>query len=78
MENRRNTKFNQSVKDDLSKTILTTVFNQLMEQQLTEYIQANDYERSNQRVSQRNGYYPREWTTRLGTLNLTVASYTRR
>lgn len=55
---------NQSVNDDLSKTILTTVFNQLMEQQRTKYIQANDYERSNQRVSQRNGYYPREWTTR--------------
>lgn len=55
---------NQSVNDNLSKTILTTVFNQLMEQQRTKYIQANDYERSNQRVSQRNGYYPREWTTR--------------
>lgn len=63
---------NQSVNDNLSKTILTTVFNQLMEQQRTKYIQANDYERSNQRVSQRNGYYPREWTTRIGTLNLTV------
>lgn len=61
-----------SVKDDLSKTILTTVFNQLMEQQRTQYIQANDYERSEERVSQRNGYYERTWTTRIGTLNLMV------
>jgi len=36
----------QSVKDDISKTILTTVFNQLMEEQRTQYIQANEYERS--------------------------------
>ncbi|WP_317910902.1 transposase, partial [Enterococcus faecium] len=35
-----------SVKDEVSKNILTTVFNQLMENQRTEYIQADDYERS--------------------------------
>ncbi len=29
-----------SVKDDVSKNILTTIFNQLMENQRTEYIQA--------------------------------------
>jgi len=43
-----------------------------MEEQRTEYIQATEYERSDERVSQRNGYYQREWTTRIGTLNLTV------
>ncbi|MFA8440075.1 transposase, partial [Pueribacillus sp. YX66] len=58
----------KSVKDDLSKNILMTVFNQLMEEQRTQYIQASEYERS----SQRNGYYEREWTTRIGTLNLRV------
>lgn len=62
----------KSVKDDLPKTILTTVFHQLMEEQRTQYIQANEYERSDERVSQRNGYYEREWTTRIGTLNLMV------
>ena len=31
-----------SVKDDVSKNILTTVFNQLMENQRTEYIQAKN------------------------------------
>src|SRR5690625_1045686 len=62
----------QSVKDDISKTILTTVFNQLMEEQRTQYIQANEYERSSNRTSQRNGYYDRSWTTRIGTLELNV------
>lgn len=62
----------QSVQDDISKNILQTVFNQLMENQRTEYIQATEYERSNQRVSQRNGHYDREWTTRIGSLNLRV------
>uniref|UniRef100_UPI001C917650 transposase n=1 Tax=Enterococcus faecium TaxID=1352 RepID=UPI001C917650 len=42
-----------SVKDDVSKNILTTVFNQLME-------------------NQRNGYYERSFTTRVGTLELKV------
>ncbi|MGK4182989.1 transposase, partial [Enterococcus faecium] len=46
-----------SVKDDVSKNILTTVFNQLMENQRTE-----------NRQSQRNGYYERSFTTRVGTL----------
>ena len=41
-----------SVKDDVSKNILTTVFNQLMESERTEYIQAEDYERSESRQSQ--------------------------
>src|SRR5690625_149826 len=61
-----------SVKDDVSKNILTTVFNQLMKEQRTEYLQANDYERSDERISQRNGYYERDWTTRIGTLHLRV------
>ncbi|MGO4943117.1 IS256 family transposase [Ruoffia tabacinasalis] len=61
-----------SVKDDVSKNILTTVFNQLMENQRTEYIQAEDYERSESRQSQRNGYYERDFTTRVVTVELRV------
>jgi len=61
-----------SVKDELAKNILRTVFHQIMEQQRTEYIQAEDYERIDTRTSQRNGYYPRELTTRVGTLELKV------
>jgi len=62
----------RSVQDDISKSILQTVFNQLMENQRTEYIQATDYERSSERISQRNGYYKRTWTTRVGSLELNV------
>ena len=61
-----------SVKDDLAKDILTTIFNQLMEDQRSEYIQADEYERSTARKSQRNGYYERDYTTRIGTLELKV------
>src|SRR5699024_12670048 len=61
-----------SVKDDVSKNILTTIVNQLMEEQRTEYIQAQEYERTKDRRSQRHGYYERAYTTRVGTLELTV------
>lgn len=61
-----------SVKDELSLAILTTVFNTLMEHQRDEYIGANEYERAEGRVSQRNGYYEREYTTRIGSLSLRV------
>lgn len=61
-----------SVQGDAAKNILTTVFNQLMENQRTDYIQAEGYERSETRQSQRNGYYERTFTTRVGTLDLKV------
>ena len=35
-----------------------------MENQRTEYIQAKEYERTENRQSQRNGYYERSFTTR--------------
>ena len=60
------------VKDELSLNILTTVFNNLMEQQRDEYVGAGEYERGAGRVSHRNGYYEREYTTRVGTLTLRV------
>lgn len=62
----------ESVKDQLSLNILTTVFNNLMEQQRDEYIGAGEYQRGEARVSQRNGYYEREYTTRVGSLTLRV------
>ncbi|MDD4694034.1 MAG: transposase, partial [Firmicutes bacterium] len=42
--------------NELAKDILTLVFNQIMEQQRTEYIKANDSERCDSRQSSRNGY----------------------
>lgn len=61
-----------SVKDDLSKNILTAVFNQLMEEQRNQYIGVGAYERDENRVSSRNGQYDREYTTRIGSLTLRV------
>ena len=60
------------MKDDVAKQILLTVFQQIMEQQRNAYIQVADYERSEKRVSQRNGHYERQLTTRVGTLDLKV------
>src|SRR5699024_12258299 len=62
----------KSVKDHIYKTILQCVLNQVMEEQRTQSIQAEAYERSDERASQRNGYYERACTTRIGTLNLSV------
>jgi putative transposase len=43
-----------SVKDDVSKNILTTVFNQLMENQRTEYIQASKKNMNEQKTDKVN------------------------
>ncbi len=59
------------VKDDLARSLLTTLFNQLMEQERDGYIGADPYVRG-ERVSSRNGYYERDFTTRIGTLTLRV------
>src|SRR5699024_10985330 len=61
-----------SVKDDVSKNSLTTIFSKLMEEERSEYIQAKEYERKEKRTSERNGYYERDYTTRVGTLELKV------
>ena len=63
---------NESGANDTAKTLMTIMFNQLMEEQRNQYIQANAYERSEERQSQRNGYYDRSFTTRIGTLELHV------
>ncbi len=63
---------NKSGSDELSKQLLSMIFNQLMENQRDDYIGVKEYERNGQRVSQRNGYYERSFTTRVGTLDLMV------
>jgi putative transposase len=59
------------VKDDLARSLLTTLFDQLMEKERDHYIGADPYARG-ERVSSRNGYYERDFTTRVGTLTLRV------
>lgn len=62
----------QSGATDLAKQMFTLLFNQLMEKQRDEYIQVESYSRSEERTSQRNGYYERSYTTRIGTIELSV------
>ncbi len=58
--------------NDLAKQMLTTIFNQLMEKERDEYINVDAYSRENHRNSSRNGYYERNYTTRIGRLELIV------
>src|SRR5690625_2570947 len=63
---------NSEVKNDMAKTILTKVFNELMEKERDEYLDNKSYQRDPNRSTYRNGYYDREYTTKIGTLNLRV------
>lgn len=58
--------------NDTAKDIFRILFNQVMEKERTEYIQAENYERCEERKTQRNGYYDRDFITRIGSLNLRV------
>ena len=61
-----------SVDNELSRNILISIFNQLMEKERTDYIDAKPYERSEDRTSSRNGYYDRDYLTRVGSLELKI------
>lgn len=49
----------KSLQNNLSRSILMTVFNQVMEEEATEYLQANNYESTNDCVRQGNSSYER-------------------
>jgi putative transposase len=52
--------------------LLEQVVNQVLEAQVAEHVQAEPYERTQERRGYRNGYKPRQLTTRVGTLALRV------
>ncbi len=52
--------------------LLEAVLNQVLHAQVSEQLQAAPYERSEQRQGYRNGYKPRQLTTRVGALTLLV------
>lgn len=58
--------------DQLMANILRTGLQQLMELERDQHIGADRYERCEGRQTTRNGYKPREWTTRVGNLQLQV------
>lgn len=63
---------NESVDNKIAKTILTKTFNTLMEKERDEYLENEAYQRDPKRSTYRNGYYERDYTTKIGTLTLRV------
>jgi transposase-like protein len=57
--------------DQLAR-MLEQIVNQVLEAQVAEHVQAEPYERTQERRGYRNGYKPRQLTTRVGTLALRV------
>lgn len=60
---------------DMSNTIKSLVIltlNQYMEKERDEYLQAEAYERNEARVTQRNGYYDRDYMLAIGKIKLKV------
>jgi transposase-like protein len=54
------------------RQLLESVVNQVLEAQVAEHLQAEPYERTEERRGYRNGYKPRQLTTRVGTLQLRI------
>jgi putative transposase len=52
--------------------LLESILNQVLEAQVGEHLQAQRYERTEQRQGYRNGYKPRQLATRVGPLTLRV------
>lgn len=63
---------NDSVDNKTAKFILTKIFNELMEKERDNYLENEAYQRDPHRKSYRNGYYKRDYTTKIGTLTLKV------
>ncbi|GMA65778.1 hypothetical protein GCM10025859_62180 [Alicyclobacillus fastidiosus] len=56
-------------------SLLEKVINLFLKAQATEQLQAEPYERSENRRDQRNGTYPHQLTPRVGTLTLRVPRF---
>jgi transposase-like protein len=52
--------------------LLKSVLNQILQAQATEQLAAEPYERTEERKESRNGTYPHQLTTRVGTITLRV------
>ena len=59
-------------KDSGVSTLLESVLNQILQAEATEQLQAEPYERTEERQGYRNGSYPHKLTTRVGTLTLRI------
>ena len=57
---------------DLLRESVALVVREVMELEAAEHAGAERYERSGERLTYRNGYRPREWATRVGTIELAI------
>ncbi len=57
---------NKSVDNEIAKSILRKVFNEIMEKERDEYLNNKAYQRDPNRSTYRNGYYERDYTNRVG------------
>ena len=57
---------------DFIRQMVQRFFQQFLETEITQFLQAAPYERTDQRQGYRNGYKPRQLTTRVGRLELQV------
>jgi len=62
----------KGAKDEGMAKLLESILNQILQAQATEQINAEPYERTDERKDYRNGYYLRNLVTRVGTLMLRV------
>jgi putative transposase len=58
--------------EDLLRDLVRWAVQELMEAEVTAQIGAGRYERTGERSTQRNGYRPRSWDTRVGSLDLQI------
>ncbi len=57
---------------DFLREVVRWTVQELMEAEVSAQIGAERYERTGDRTTQRNGYRPREWDTRVGTIELAI------
>jgi transposase-like protein len=57
---------------DVLRDSVRMILGELMEAEVSKLAGAERYEHTPERVAQRNGYRPREWDTRVGTLELAI------
>ena len=62
----------ESVDNKIARDILTKLFNQLMEKERDQYLENEAYQRDPDRKTYRNGYYERDYTTKIGSITLRV------
>ena len=58
--------------DTVVRSAIVLVLNEYMEREKDDYLQADSYERSTDRLDYRNGYYEREFTMSIGKIKLKV------